>query len=240
PAAASPQQGSGVRRRGHRLGRHDQTLGHARRHRAGDPGGRRSDPGLEFCRPALAAGTAAREGRGKIGRAHLCTPVTPRSTLFPSTTLFRSRRHRAGDPGGRRSDPGLEFCRPALAAGTAAREGRAMTRLLRAPLFWVLLVAAGLRLAGLIWGLPSADGWDDDGFAPRNFLTALALTWKPGAFFTYPPLEELLPALPVAAWALAHAPSLSQHDVIAAITQLAYMTYFSVLGRLVSLAMSLG
>src|SRR6202012_1777799 len=83
----------------------------------------------------------------------------------------------------------------------------------------------------------------DDGFAPRNFLTALALTWKPGAFFTYPPLQALvlaLPALPVAAWALAHAPSLSQHDVIAAITQPAYMTYFSVLGRLVSLAMSLG
>ncbi|HVW73871.1 MAG TPA: hypothetical protein VHC39_09550 [Rhizomicrobium sp.] len=118
-----------------------------------------------------------------------------------------------------------------------------MNRLLRAPLFWVLLVAAGLRLAGLFWGLPSADGWDDDGFAPRNFLTALALTWKPGAYFTYPPLHALLlalPALPVAGWALAHAPSLSQHDVITTITQPVYMTYFSVLGRLVSLLMSLG
>ncbi|HEX4273293.1 MAG TPA: glycosyltransferase family 39 protein, partial [Rhizomicrobium sp.] len=118
-----------------------------------------------------------------------------------------------------------------------------MNRLLRSPLFWVLLVAAGLRLAGLFWGLPAADGWDDDGFAPRNFLTALALTWKPGAYFTYPPLHALLlaiPALPVAGWALAHAPSLSQHDVITTITQPVYMTYFSVLGRLVSLAMSLG
>src|SRR6202049_3303310 len=28
--------------------------------------------------------------RGEIGRAHVCTPVTPRSTLFPYTTLFRS------------------------------------------------------------------------------------------------------------------------------------------------------
>ena len=96
---------------------------------------------------------------------------------------------------------------------------------------------------GLFWGLPASDGWDDDGFAPRNFLTALALTWKPGAYFTYPPLHALLlalPALPVAGWALAHAPSLSQHDVIAAITQPATMTYFAVLGRLVSLAMSLG
>jgi 4-amino-4-deoxy-L-arabinose transferase-like glycosyltransferase len=115
--------------------------------------------------------------------------------------------------------------------------------LLRSPLFWILLAAAGLRLAGLFWGLPASDGWDDDGFAPRNFLTALALTWKPGSYFTYPPLHALLlaiPALPVAGWALAHAPSLSQHDVIAAITQPATMTYFAVLGRLVNLMMSLG
>jgi hypothetical protein len=119
----------------------------------------------------------------------------------------------------------------------------AMSRLLRSPMFWILMLAAGLRLAGLAWGLPAADGWDDDGFAPRNFLTALALTWKPGAYFTYPPLHALLlalPSLPVAAWALAHAPSLSPHDVIATITQPRYMTYFAVLGRFAGLAMSLG
>src|ERR1044072_4465278 len=28
---------------------------------------------------------------GQIGRGHVCTLVTPRSTLFPYTTLFRSR-----------------------------------------------------------------------------------------------------------------------------------------------------
>jgi len=49
-----------------------------------------------------------------------------------------------------------------------------------------------------------------------------------------------LPTLPVAGWALAHAPSLSQHDVIATITQPRFMTYFAVLGRLAGLAMSLG
>ena len=114
---------------------------------------------------------------------------------------------------------------------------------LRSPLFWILLVAAGLRLTGLFWGLPSSDGWDDDGFAPRNFLTALVLTWKPGSYFTYPPLHALLlalPSLPVAGWALMHAPSLHQHDVIATITQPGYMTYFSVVARLVAIAMSLG
>jgi hypothetical protein len=118
-----------------------------------------------------------------------------------------------------------------------------ITRLARSPLFWILALAAGLRLAGLTWGLPASDGWDDDGFAPRNFLTALALTWKPGAFFTYPPLHAILlaiPSLPVAAWALAHAPSLSQADVIATIIQPHYMTYFAVVGRLFGIAMSLG
>src|ERR1044072_362463 len=29
----------------------------------------------------------------EIGRGHVCTPVTPRSTLFPYTTLFRSLHH---------------------------------------------------------------------------------------------------------------------------------------------------
>ena len=52
-----------------------------------------------------------------------------------------------------------------------------MSRLLRAPAVLDLDGRRpGLRLAGLFWGLPAADGWDDDGFAPRNFLTALALT----------------------------------------------------------------
>jgi 4-amino-4-deoxy-L-arabinose transferase-like glycosyltransferase len=114
---------------------------------------------------------------------------------------------------------------------------------LRAPMFWILAAAAVMRLAGLLWGLPASDGWDDDGFAPRNFLTALALTWAPGSFFTYPPLHALLlsiPSLPVAAIALAHAPSLHQPDVIGEITKPAYMTYFAVVARLVSLAMSLG
>src|ERR1700750_224260 len=38
----------------------------------------------------LAAGLRSQRTHTKIGRAHVCTPVTRRSTLFPSTTLFRS------------------------------------------------------------------------------------------------------------------------------------------------------
>ncbi|HET7085709.1 MAG TPA: hypothetical protein VFI23_13110 [Rhizomicrobium sp.] len=114
---------------------------------------------------------------------------------------------------------------------------------LRNPLVWILAVAAGLRLAGLFWGLPASDGWDDDGFAPRNFLTALALTWKQGSYFTYPPLHAILlmvPALPGIAIALLQAPSFHQADVIGEFTKPGFMTYFAVLARLASLAMSLG
>jgi 4-amino-4-deoxy-L-arabinose transferase-like glycosyltransferase len=114
---------------------------------------------------------------------------------------------------------------------------------MRNPLFWILLVAAGLRLAGLFWGLPASDGWDDDGFTPRNFLTALALTWKPGSYFTYPPLHALLLAIlnfPSIVMALLHAPSLRQADVIGEFIKPEHMTWFAVTGRLASLALSLG
>jgi 4-amino-4-deoxy-L-arabinose transferase-like glycosyltransferase len=116
-------------------------------------------------------------------------------------------------------------------------------RFLRSPLCWILGLAMLLRLAGLFWGLPASDGWDDDGFAPRNFLTALALTYKSGSFFTYPPLHAFVLAiltLPGVIIALLHAHSFSQADVVGEITKPGYMTFFAVVARLVSLAMSLG
>jgi hypothetical protein len=118
-----------------------------------------------------------------------------------------------------------------------------MRSVARNPLVWILAAAAGLRLAGLFWGLPASDGWDDDGFAPRNFLTALALTYKQGAYFTYPPLHAIFLALltlPGIVLALLQAPSLHQADVIAAFTKPGLMTFFAVTARLVNLAMSLG
>ena len=118
-----------------------------------------------------------------------------------------------------------------------------MKVLARNPLVWILALAAGLRLAGLFWGLPASDGWDDDGFAPRNFLTALALTYKQGAYFTYPPLHAIFLALltwPGIVLALLQAPSLQQADVIAEFTKPGTMTFFAVTARLVNLALSLG
>ena len=113
----------------------------------------------------------------------------------------------------------------------------------RHPLVWLLAAAAGLRLAGLFWGLPASDGWDDDGFAPRNFLTALALTYKQGAYFTYPPLHSFflaVLALPGLVLALLQAPSLHPADVIGEIIKPQYMTFFAVTARLVNLLLSLG
>lgn len=117
-----------------------------------------------------------------------------------------------------------------------------LQRLLHSPLFWILLVAALMRLPGLFWGLPASDGWDDDGVAPRNFLVGLAQTYTPGAYFTYPPLHMILLALlTLPGWltAILQAPSLHPHDVIAEIIHVPYMTFFAVVARLVSAALSL-
>jgi len=114
---------------------------------------------------------------------------------------------------------------------------------LRSPLAWILCAAAALRITGLFWGLPAADGWDNDGFAPRNFLTALALTYTPGSYFTYPPLHAFLLAvltLPGILIALFSLPSFTQADVVATFTSPGLATYFAVVARLVSLVMSLG
>lgn len=111
------------------------------------------------------------------------------------------------------------------------------------PLFWILVIATLFRAAGVVWGLPASDGWDDDGVAPRNFLVGLIQTYSPGAHFAYPPLHMILLtvlSLPGIVLALLNAPSLAPHDVIAEMVHVPYMTYFAVVARLVSIAFSLG
>lgn len=112
----------------------------------------------------------------------------------------------------------------------------------RSPYVWILLAALPLRLAGLAWGLPGSDGWDDDGVAPRNFLVGVVQTYQPGGFFAYPPLHMLiLMILTLPGWVLAimQAPSLTPHDVIQTFIQVPYMTGFAVVARSVSVIMSL-
>jgi hypothetical protein len=100
-----------------------------------------------------------------------------------------------------------------------------------------------LRIVGLGWGLPSSDGWDNDGVAPRDFLAGLVETFTPGKFFTYPPVHLLLLGLvtsPITAVALAKAPSLAPADVIGEILKVPYMTAVSYVARTVTALMSLG
>jgi hypothetical protein len=124
--------------------------------------------------------------------------------------------------------------------------GRLRERLRRAatsPLFWVLLGVLALRLVGLGWGLPASDGWDNDGVAPRDFLSGLVETFTPGKFFTYPPVHLVLLGLvtsPITGVALAKAPSLAPAEVIGEILKVPYMTAAALVARAISAVMSVG
>ncbi len=111
------------------------------------------------------------------------------------------------------------------------------------PLGKILALALVLRLAGLFWGLPNADGWDDDGVAPRDFLPGVMQTYAPGQHYTYPPLQLIILALvsaPVWIATLLHAPSLSPGAVVTTFINVPTMTALAVIGRLVSACLSLG
>jgi len=118
-----------------------------------------------------------------------------------------------------------------------------LTTASRSPLAWILFASVLVRLAGLTWGLPASDGWDNDGIAPRDFLPGLIETFTPGHYFTYPPAQFVLLgliSLPVTIVMLIRAPSLAPHVVIAEAVKVPYMTAFAVIARGVSIAMSIG
>lgn len=111
------------------------------------------------------------------------------------------------------------------------------------PLAWILCAAFVLHIVGIGWGMPASDAWEDDGIAPRDFLVGTYETYRPGHFFTYPPVHLLgLSLLTSPAWgaALARAPSLSPSDVIATMIQVPTMTILTVVARFVSELMAIG
>jgi 4-amino-4-deoxy-L-arabinose transferase-like glycosyltransferase len=115
--------------------------------------------------------------------------------------------------------------------------------LVRSPLAWVVLFVGLLRVVAIDWGLPSSDGWDNDGVAPRDFLPGLIATFSPGKFYTYPPVHLALLAvltLPITLVMLARAPSLDAAAVVAEAIKTPYMTATAYVARFVSLALSLG
>ncbi len=118
-----------------------------------------------------------------------------------------------------------------------------LRRAVRSPLAWVVFGALVLHTIGIGWGLPASDGWDDDGIAPRDFLVGTYMTYRPGHYFTYPPLHLVVLTvltLPATLLALARSASLAPPDVIAEITRVPYMTIFAVVARLVTDGMAAG
>jgi hypothetical protein len=113
----------------------------------------------------------------------------------------------------------------------------------REPLTWILVVAALLRLPGVVWGLPAADGWDNDGIAPRDFLPGLLETFTWGHYFTYPAAHLGLLALltlPITLVAVAHVATFTPAALVEQVLHVSYMTAYSLVARLVAVAMSLG
>jgi hypothetical protein len=111
----------------------------------------------------------------------------------------------------------------------------------RSPVGKVLAAALVLRLAGLTWGMPSYDGWDNDGIAPRDFLVGVVETYTPGHHFTYPPLHLLLLTVinaPVWIPALLRAPALTPEAVVPAFISIPTMTAMAVVSRAVAAVLS--
>lgn len=127
-----------------------------------------------------------------------------------------------------------------LRVGALKERGLALWR---TPLGKVLAAALLLRLTGFTWGMPSYDGWDDDGVAPRDFLVGVLETYWPGHHYTYPPLHLLLLAVaaaPVWLSTIARAPGLTPAAVISTFIDVPTMTAMALVARAVTVGMSLG
>jgi hypothetical protein len=125
----------------------------------------------------------------------------------------------------------------------AAELPRRARELWATPLGKVLALALVVRLAGPFWGLPNADGWDDDGVAPRDFLPGVLQTYVPGEHYTYPPLHLILLAIassPVWIARLIRAPDLTPAAVVSTFINVPTVAALAVVARLVSACLSLG
>jgi hypothetical protein len=124
-----------------------------------------------------------------------------------------------------------------MTLGARLRDG------LRHPFAGPLALAFVLRLWGVGFGLPSTDGWDDDGVAPRDFLAGLYQTYDPGGdFYVYPPVHLVLLALanlPTVIVAASSAPSLTPQSLVAHFLQPQFMTPMALVSRVVSVVLSL-
>jgi hypothetical protein len=107
----------------------------------------------------------------------------------------------------------------------------------------VLAIFTTAVLVGITWGLPSSDTWAADSISPRSCgLGAIAETYWPGHFHTYPPLHmAILTVLSLPWMALAAARAGAGADALAAeLIKPLYMTGIEASARAVAVAMALG
>jgi hypothetical protein len=108
----------------------------------------------------------------------------------------------------------------------------------------IVVATFGLFVAvGLTWGLPGPDTWCVDSMSPRSCgLGAIAETYRPGHFHTYPPLHMAiltvisLPWIGLAAARVGTSIELLQHELLHPL----YMTGIEVGARIVAAAMGAG
>jgi hypothetical protein len=107
----------------------------------------------------------------------------------------------------------------------------------------VLAIFGVFATVGLTWGLPGPDTWCVDSISPRSCgLGAIAETYRPGHFHTYPPLHMALLTLISLPWwaAAAIRVGTSASALRAELLHPVYMTGIEVCARLVSAAMATG
>lgn len=107
-----------------------------------------------------------------------------------------------------------------------------------------VLAAFGVFVAvGLMWGLPGPDTWCVDSVSPRSCgLGAIAETYRPGHFHTYPPLHMAILTLISLPWMglAASRVGTSAELLRAELLHPLYMTGIEVSARLVAAAMGAG
>ncbi len=107
----------------------------------------------------------------------------------------------------------------------------------------VLVPLLFLWAIGLTWGLPSTDAWDEDGIAPRDILTGIYNSYRPGHYHTYPLLHFLLLGLLTLPKTIAFALSTEGaewHERVQAFIDPGNATTYATVARCVSMAMAAG
>jgi hypothetical protein len=120
---------------------------------------------------------------------------------------------------------------------------RAAERVRERPELAVLLAFAVAVAVGSGWGLPGSDSWAPDAISPRSCgLGAIAETYTPGHFHTYPPLHmAILTVLSLPWMAVAASRAGTSLDALAGeLIKPPYMTGIEISARIVAALMALG